>query len=113
MLYAVLKPVVVLIKRLAPIDAAIDAVTRLTYTRGRNRSRDILCRSIAENGTAQDQLAALQEINKPSPLDAPGANFLERLPDPALPGPHEARETAIVVPESAGGRHRAPEHAPS
>lgn len=111
--FALVRLFVIVIKKLklASIEAALDAVTRYTHTRGRNRARDLLCASIAKDGKPEEKLAALREINRVSPLDAPGAGFLdERLPGPALPSPRQPRETTIVMPQPAGGRHRAREH---
>ena len=78
----------------------IDVVARLTHTHGRNRARHLLCTAIAEKGTPQEQLAALTELSRTSPMDATGASLLQdhalRAGADDLPTP--PRETTIVIP---------------
>lgn len=102
-----MRPVVTVFKNLAPFGAKmIDAVARYSNTRGRNRSRDALCTAIADKGSPQDMLQALQEISRVSPMDAPGASIYQGpRPDPTVPASRPpAPETTVVIPPAAWPR---------
>jgi hypothetical protein len=93
-----------LIKKIAPVGAGmIDAAARYSNTRGRNRSRNKLCAAVADKGSPQDMLQALQEINQVSPMDAPESNmYLGTQPYAAVPAHRatplsEAAEATVVI----------------
>ncbi|MEU4377004.1 hypothetical protein [Pseudonocardia alni] len=78
--------------------SVIDAATRREHVRGRASANDTLTEALAQHGSPDHLLKALETLNRPTPLDAPGSSLYV--------GPQHA----AAIPHQRPGRHRIIDH---